>query len=97
VTLTGIITKVEWRNPHVWYYADVKDPKTGKTRNWAFQLNSPNALAALGWSRSTLKVGDSVTVSGTAARDGWPKANTLEIRWPDGRTMPTRFSNSTNR
>jgi hypothetical protein len=97
VTLTGIITKVEWMNPHVWYYADVKDPKTGKTRNWAFQLNSPNALAALGWSRSTLKVGDSVTVSGTAARDGWPKANTLEIRWPDGRTMPTRFSNSTNR
>jgi hypothetical protein len=93
VTLTGIVTKVEWMNPHVWYYADIKDEKTGRTTNWAFQLNSPNALTALGWTRSTLKIGDTVTVSGLRARDGWPKANTLEIRWPDGRVMPTRFAN----
>jgi hypothetical protein len=91
ITVTGVVTKVEWMNPHVWYYADITDPQTRKVASWAFQLNSPNALAALGWARSTLKVGDTVTVAAIRSRDGSAKANTLEIRWPDGRVMPTRF------
>jgi hypothetical protein len=94
ITLSGVVTKVEWMNPHVWYYADITDPKTGAVTKWAFQLNSPNALGALGWMRSTLRVGDTITVAGIRSRDGSPKANTLEIRWPDGRVMATRFPNS---
>src|SRR6187402_1711866 len=63
VTLTGTITKVQWSNPHTYFYIDVQDAK-GATHNWALELGSPNGLARQGWSRNTLKLGDSVTVEG---------------------------------
>jgi len=69
ITLTGTVTKVEWRNPHAWFYIDVKDDSDSVT-NWGLELSSPNLLIRKGWSRSAMQVGDVVTVEGFHARDG---------------------------
>jgi len=66
---TGKVTKVEWKNPHAFFYIDVTD-ETGKVVNWAMELGSPNGLIRAGWTRSTLKIGDELTVEGSKARDG---------------------------
>jgi hypothetical protein len=60
-TFTGAVTNVEWRNPHTWFYVDVKDD-AGNVVNWGFELASPNLLLRNGWTRSSLKIGDAVTV-----------------------------------
>src|SRR5688572_33324248 len=73
--MTGIVTKVEWQNPHTFFYIDVTDPATGKVTNWAMELGSPNGLMRSGWSRNTLKIGDSVSVEGSLARSGEPLGN----------------------
>lgn len=92
VTLTGMVTKIEWTNPHVWIYVDVKDPRSGKVSVWIFQLNSPNALERFGWTRNTLKAGDEVIVDGAPSRDGWThQASARRIRRPDGQTIPTGY------
>lgn len=67
--LTGTVTKVEWRNPHAWFYIDVEDDD-GNVANWGMELASPNLLMRKGWTRSSMKVGDVVTVEGFHARDG---------------------------
>ena len=67
--LVGTVTKVEWRNPHAWFYIDVEDDDTNVT-NWGMELASPNMLMRKGWNRSSMKVGDAVTVEGFLARDG---------------------------
>lgn len=67
LTLTGEVTKVEWRNPHAWFYIDVKD-ESGKGTNWGLELASPNVLMRAGWTRNSLKVGDVVTVDAFAAK-----------------------------
>lgn len=69
IKLTGVVTKVEWQNPHAWFYVDVKD-ETGKVTNWGLELGSPNGLIRAGWTRNSLKVGDVVAVEGARARDG---------------------------
>jgi hypothetical protein len=69
VTLTGTVTKVEWMNPHTWFYVDVKE-EGGKVSNWGFELGSPNSLVRNGWSRNSLKVGDVVTVEASRSRNG---------------------------
>src|SRR5262245_33582908 len=70
VTLTGTVTKVEWMNPHTYFYVDVKDTKTGKVQNWACEMGSPNGLVARGWNRNMLRVGLVVTGVGSRAKDG---------------------------
>jgi len=78
VTLKGVITKVEWANPHCHFYMDVKDP-AGKTTNWKFEGFPPNVLARTGFKKDvTLKVGDSLTVFGWRARDGSALAHARE-------------------
>jgi hypothetical protein len=77
--LTGTVTKVEWQNPHTFFYIDVRDPKTKMVNNWACQLGSPNMLANLGWTRTTLKVGMTVSLTGTVARDGSRKVIARKI------------------
>jgi hypothetical protein len=67
--LTGSVTKVEWTNPHAWFYIDVKDT-TGTLTNWGLEMGSPNGLLRAGWTRNSLKVGDIVTVDAFQARDG---------------------------
>ena len=78
VTLTGTVTKVEWANPHVWFYLDVKD-ESGKTNNWGFEMGSPNGLMRSGWSRNSMKLGDSVTVEGSRAKDGTNHVNARSV------------------
>jgi hypothetical protein len=78
-TLTGTVTKVEWMNPHTFFYIDVKDEKSGKVTNWAMEMGSPNGLMRQGWSRNTMKIGDSVTVEGSLAKDGSPTGNARSV------------------
>jgi hypothetical protein len=61
--MTGTVTKVEWQNPHSWFYIDVRDD-AGTVTNWGMELASPNLLMRSGWTKTTLKVGDVVTVEG---------------------------------
>lgn len=68
IKLTGEVTKVEWRNPHAWFYIDVKD-ESGKVTNWGMELASPNGLTRAGWTRNSMKVGDVVTVEAFSAKD----------------------------
>jgi hypothetical protein len=69
VTLKGSVTKVEWMNPHVYFYMDVADP-AGTVVSWGMEMGSPNGLMRAGWTRHTLKVGDVVAVEGSRAKDG---------------------------
>lgn len=78
VNLTGTVTKVEWTNPHAWFYVDVADA-AGKVTNWAFELGGPNGLIRAGWTRNSMKPGDVVTVEGSRAKDGSPIANAQVI------------------
>ena len=70
IKLTGTVTKIEWTNPHCYFYIDVKNEETGKTDNWALELGNPNALLRNGWTPTAVKIGDAVTVEGTRAKDG---------------------------
>ena len=76
---TGPVTKVEWMNPHIFFYIDVTDEKTGEVTNWAMEMGSPNGLMRNGWTRNTLKVGDMVTVEGSLAKDGSPTGNARAV------------------
>ena len=78
VTLKGVITKVEWMNPHVYFYLDVED-ESGKVINWALEMGPPNGLQRSGWTRNTMKVGDEVVVTGTLAKDGTNQANARSV------------------
>jgi hypothetical protein len=78
VTLVGTVTKIEWTNPHAWFYIDVRDD-AGKVANWGWELGSPTSLVRLGWSRTALKVGEVITVEGSRSRDGSNTANTRSI------------------
>ena len=84
VTLKGVVTKVEWSNPHARFYVDVKDDK-GSVTNWNLELASPNVLARNGWTRKSLQVGDAVEVSGSQAKDGSNMANARAVTLSDGR------------
>ena len=87
ITLKGVVTKIEWTNPHVRFYIDVKDDK-GAVANWDLELQSVNTLTRAGWSRNSLKVGDVVTVSAWLARDGSKRGNAREnITLGDGRQI----------
>src|SRR5882672_11435786 len=78
VKLVGTVTKIEWTNPHAWFYIDVIDD-AGKVANWGWELGSPTSLVRLGWSRNALKVGEVITVEGSRSRDGSNTANTRSI------------------
>ena len=69
LTQKGIVTKIEWQNPHTYFYLDVTGTD-GKVVNWGWEMGSPNGLMRRGWTRNTLKIGDSVTVEGSQAKDG---------------------------
>ena len=73
--LTGTVTKVTWTNPHTFFNIDVTDDKTGKVTNWSMEMGSPNALMRAGWTRNAMKIGDTVSVEGSLARDGSPYGN----------------------
>ena len=87
VVFHGTVTKVEWKNPHVFYYLDVADP-SGKLTNWSFEASTPNQLYRAGWRKNDLKVGDVVTVADSSpARNGLPKAYGGTVTLADGRKV----------
>jgi len=86
IELTGVVTKVEWTNPHAHFYMDVTDA-SGKVANWNLELASPNVLARTGWSRHSLKEGDKVSVTGLKAKDNSNVGHANTITFPDGRKL----------
>jgi hypothetical protein len=85
--LTGVVTKVEWQNPHTIFYLDITDERTKKVTNWGFEMGSPNGLMRNGWTRNTLKIGDMVTVEGSLARDGSPYGNARAVLTSTGKRL----------
>jgi hypothetical protein len=79
IKLTGKVTKVEWTNPHVWFYINVKDEKTGEVTNWGAEMGPPHGLQRRGWRRETLKIGEEVTVSGSLAKNGSKRMNARQV------------------
>ena len=79
ITLTGIVTKVEWTNPHAWVYFNVKDKATGDVTNWGAEMGPPHGLQRRGWRRDTLKIGEEVTVSGSLAKNGSKRMNARTV------------------
>jgi Family of unknown function (DUF6152) len=86
VTLKGVVTKIEWTNPHARFYVDVKE-KDGTTTSWNLELASPNVLVRNGWTRKTLGIGDEVIVDGAKAKDGSHMANARTVKLADGRRV----------
>jgi hypothetical protein len=79
IELTGIVTKVEWTNPHVWFYINVRDEATGEVANWGAELGPPHGLQRQGWRRDTLAIGEQVKVSGFVARNGSNRVNARSV------------------
>jgi uncharacterized protein DUF6152 len=92
VTLQGSVTKIEWQNPHIWVYLDVKDDR-GATQAWQCEGGPPNTLTRNGWSTNSLKSGDQVTIEGFLAKDGSRTCNARMVKLPDGRSV---FAGSSN-
>ena len=88
VKVTGTITKVEWQNPHVWFYVDVKD-ETGKVTTWGFSGAPPGSLMRRGITKDALKVGAVVNVEGARARDGSNNASSHRVTYADGTNVFT--------
>jgi hypothetical protein len=84
VKLTGVVTRVEWTNPHIWIYLDVKD-ETGKVTNWGFSASPPGMLQRRGITRNQIKIGDTLTISGHRAKDGSNNASGNIVILADGR------------
>jgi hypothetical protein len=86
ITITGVVTKLEWMNPHARFYVDVKGTD-GIVTNWNFELGAIPVLLKQGWRKDSLKAGDQVTVEGSQAKDGSRSANARSVKLPDGRRV----------
>ena len=86
ITLKGAITKMEWANPHIYFYIDVAETG-GATAHWAIEGGAPNTLYRAGWRRDSARVGDLVTVDGFLARDGTKLVNMQTAVLADGRKL----------
>jgi hypothetical protein len=78
VTMKGIVTKIDWANPHVWFYINVKT-ENGTIENWGFEMGGPNSLRNSGWTKETMKIGDEVIVEGSLARNGTRSVNARSV------------------
>ena len=86
ITLVGPVTKIDWINPHARFFVDVKDAN-GKVVNWEVELAAPAMLMRRGWTRNSIKLGESVTVSAFLAKDGSNLANASTVTLVDGRKV----------
>jgi len=86
VKVSGEISRLEWTNPHAWIFIDSKGAD-GKVVTWRFEMGAPNALLRAGWSKSDIKPGTAVTISGFLARSGGSVGNAFQVRLPDGRDL----------
>jgi hypothetical protein len=101
ITITGIVTKVEWTNPHAWFYVNVKDKSTGEVTNWGAELGPPHGLQRQGWRRDTLQIGSEVTVKGSLAKNGAKRMNASTVTLTatggrPGQTLDAASSQGTN-
>jgi len=78
VTLKGYVTKIEWTNPHVWFYLNVKKAD-GAVENWGFEVCPPHGREARGWARTTMKLGDEIEVNGSLAKNGSKRVNARNV------------------
>ncbi|HLH43821.1 MAG TPA: DUF6152 family protein [Bryobacteraceae bacterium] len=96
VKLTGTITKIDWMNPHVYFFMDVED-ESGKVVNWGFEMGPPNLLQRAGWTKNTMKIGDVVVVEGTLAKDGTNQGNARTVTMANtGKRLGAASSENTN-
>jgi hypothetical protein len=89
VTLHGAVVRVEWTNPHARFYVEVKEPN-GTATTWNLELASPNVLVRQGWTRTSLKIGDEITVTGSVAKDGSKMANARDVTLASGKKVFAR-------
>ena len=88
ITVTGIVTKIDWTNPHVWFYINVKDEKTGETVNWGAEMGPPHGLQRQGWRRETLKYEVTIDDAGAYTR---PWSGGWTLRWVAGQEQPRQL------
>ena len=86
VRLEGVVTQMEWINPHAWIHIDVTGPD-GKVTSWMVEGGSPNILLRRGFNKNTLEKGQKITVDGFQAKDGSNRANGSNITYPDGKKL----------
>ena len=97
VKLTGNVTRVDWQNPHAYFYIDVKNTQTGRVENWAFEMGAPSVIARQGWTKTTLKIGDVIIVEGTRAKDGGTHGNARSVHMAGtGKKLGAGSSEGTN-
>ena len=89
VRVTGVVKKVEWTNPHIWFYVEGTDEVSGKAAVWGFSGAAPNGLRRRGITRESLRVGDTVKVQGIRAKDGSANAASRGVTFSDGRQVFT--------
>jgi Family of unknown function (DUF6152) len=95
INLTGVVTSLEWTNPHVYIYVDTTDPKTKKVTNWGFEMGPPHMLQKSGWKRNSLSIGEVVVVDGWLARDGTNHGNARRVtRKSTGEVLGAASSNA---
>src|SRR5262245_29712948 len=96
ITLKGFVTKVEWTNPHVWFYLNVKT-QSGAVENWGFEMGPPHGLQTRGWTRTTMKLGDEIEVTGTLAKNGSKRGNARTVTMVStGQRLGAASSEGTN-
>jgi len=88
VKVTGVVTRIDWTNPHIWFFVDVKDDQ-GKTTNWGFSGAPPGVLQRRGIAKTVMKTGDVIVVEGFRARDGSNNASGGRVTFSDGRSVFT--------
>ena len=88
IKLSGVLTRLEWANPHIWLYLDVKDDK-GNVTNWGFSASPPGMLQRRGITKNSLKLGDVLTIAGHRAKDGSNNASGGRVTFEDGRNALT--------
>jgi hypothetical protein len=88
IKITATVTKLEWSNPHVWFYVDVKD-ESGTVTNWAFETSAPILLIRRGVTKESLKVSDTLKIEGYRAKDGTNTAAATYVTFPDGKRVFT--------
>jgi hypothetical protein len=86
VTLQGVVTKLDWMNPHIWIYLDTKDD-SGTVAHWQCEGGPPNALTRQGWSKDSLKISDQVTIEGFRSKDGTNTCNARSVKLPSGKSV----------
>lgn len=77
--MSGVVTRVEWTNPHVYLYIDVPGQKAGQVANWGFEMGPPHMLQRAGWKKNSLSIGEEISIEGWAARDGSTTANARRV------------------